>query len=76
MSDPTSRKTPAGKGGGAFGNGLESATEHAAPGSVSQQFCDTFAAEVHRLPDGKGGFSQISIIHPGALRPTNRGGRN
>jgi hypothetical protein len=32
--------------------------------------------EVHRVPDGKGGVFQISIINPGALRPANSEGHN
>jgi hypothetical protein len=32
--------------------------------------------EVHRVPDGKGGVFQISIINPGAIRPANDDGHN
>jgi hypothetical protein len=32
--------------------------------------------EVHRLPDGSGGFYQVAILNPGALRPKTEGGRN
>ena len=32
--------------------------------------------EVHRLPDGEGGYYQVAILNPGALRPKTEGGRN
>ena len=32
--------------------------------------------QVHRLPDGEGGYFQVAIINPAALRNGNQGGRN
>jgi hypothetical protein len=32
--------------------------------------------EVHRVNDGAGGYYEVAIINPGALRPKTEGGRN
>lgn len=72
-------------GAGAFGRSqFNPKQQHSIPTRpASQQFCDHIAAEVlkaggevHRTPDGEGGFSQLSIINPQAIRPANREGRN
>jgi hypothetical protein len=83
MSTPKRKHPRAGQGGGAFGNRR---TEHRHPSKARpdlQDFPLNFAAsvllnggEVHRVPDGKGGVFQISIINPGALRPANSEGHN
>lgn len=83
MSTPKRKHPRAGQGGGAFGNGRSEHRQKIKARHVSQDFADNFAAEVmrtggevHRVPDGKGGVFQISIINPGAIRRANRDGHN
>jgi len=83
MSTPKRKHPRAGQGGGAFGSRRTKHRQKIKARHVSQDFADNFAAEVmrtggevHRVPDGKGGVFQISIINPGAIRPANRDGHN
>ena len=83
MSTPKRKHPRAGQGGGAFGSRRTEPRQANKAGPDLQGFASNFAAEVmrtggevHRVPDGKGGVFQISIINPGALRPANREGHN
>jgi len=51
----------------------------ASPPAATSAFAAAVLAkggEIHRISDGAGGYFEVAILNPGALRPKNQGGRN